>query len=57
MVTSPDKWIYEQARDGFKGEWQAAGGQPRPVPERVCDEADLRRVNAVLEREFGIGRS
>ncbi len=31
VVTNPDKWIYEQARDDWKGDWPAAPVQPPPT--------------------------
>jgi len=41
IVTNPDKWLYDQARDGFNGQWQ-------PVPDSGTDKVHAKR-NEVLK--------
>lgn len=43
-ITNPEKWIYEQARDGWRGDWQ-----PPPKNKRDKDDMDVARKLGLIE--------
>lgn|GEM_PF-5425218 len=51
IVKNPDNWIYEQARDGFTGEWQPR--DPTPPPNGNGQQSRIKRalVEAIADAE------
>lgn len=47
-VTNPDKWIYDQARDNFTGEWQP---QPETLSSAERKSKAMREAVAKLDEE------
>lgn len=44
IVTNPDKWIYDQARDGFRGEWQRVDPTPNRMVEKRTEVLKLTKI-------------
>jgi hypothetical protein len=49
VVTNPDKWIYDQAADDFKGEWQPRKQQPDRVREKRNEVLQLTKLFTAME--------